>query len=605
MGPAEICKERLYARRDDRTKWTRRHRLLGNARLVGAGLGLVGLWAVETYAPSLTWYVVVALVAAFLMTGRVFARFEEAMAYAGHAAKLYAAPVLGKRRRDLPGQTVDSLTLAEDHPFARDVDILEPGGLVDYLNIGSTRAGMARLVSLVTEPASNEVIAKRQAVIKELKPKLDLREEFYVAGSTKVPYIRTHLIREWAAQETVQIPRWLPIACLALSGAALLAAGFVAASPSPPTYVALGVCLLAEVALWKRCQRHLTMKVLAAEKIHLDFYELRELLRILEGQDFHTPILQDLAASLRSDGERASQSTGSFCRIIGMFEARRNQVVAMLGPLVLYTTQLALAMERWRAKHAAKVPDWIDAVGKFEAFSSLSCFAFEHPFYAFPTLVEKGPVLQAESLAHPLLPDDAVENDIAMDGQRPILVVSGANMAGKSTLLRTIGMNVALTYAGAPVRARLLTISPMNAIASIRVKDSLQQGISRFAAELGRMRLMLNSIRDGTPTLVLIDELFAGTNSFDRFAGAVALAEFILGCETSLAVLSTHDRNVTRWAERDSVRISNVHFRDVFDHGQMTFDYKLHQGPALRGNAVELMKLAGLPIAETRPKPRG
>ena len=425
-----------------------------------------------------------------------------------------------------------------------------------------------------------------------------------MAGSIKVPYIRTHLMRDWAAQDPVQAPRWLPIACLALSVATVVAAGFALAVPSLPVNISLGACLLAEFALWKASQRYLTAKVMDAERIHRDFYALRDLVRILERQDFHAPILRDLTASLMSDGRPASEVIAQFCQLIGMFEARRNQVVAMVGPLVLYTTQLALAMERWRAKHAANLPDWIDAIGRFEAFSSLSCFAFENPLYAFPRLDESGPLLRAESLAHPLLPDDAVENDVSLDRRRPILVVSGANMAGKSTLLRTIGINVALTYAGAPVRARTLTISPMNAIASISVQDSLQEGMSRFAAELSRLRLVLTSIRNGTPTLVLIDELFAGTNSFDRFAGAVALSEFLLGCETSLAVLSTHDRNVTRWAEQNSARISNVHFRDVFDQGRMTFDYKLHPGPALRGNAVELMKQAGLPISETLPHPR-
>ena len=604
MGPAEICANRLLALQEDRDKWKRRHRWLGNARLAGAGLGLAVLWAVETYAPQLTWHVFATLVAGYLLTGRIFSKIEEAVDYASHAMVLYQAPVLGEKRKELPGKTIMSKELVEDHPFARDLDILEPGGLVDYLNIGSTQDGMTRLARLVAEPTSNRVIAERQAVVKELRSNLDLREEFYVAGSIKVPYIRTQLMRDWAAQEPVHAPPWLPIACLALSAATVLAAGFALAMPSLPANVSLITCLLAEFALWKASQRYLTARVMNAERIHRDFYTLRELVRILERQDFHAPILRDLTASLMSEGRPVSEAIGRFCQLIGMFEARRNQIVAILGPLVLYTTQLALAMERWRAKHAANLPDWIDAIGKFEAFSSLSCFAFEHPLYAFPMLIESGPVLRAESLAHPLLPDDAVANDVSLDRQRPILVVSGANMAGKSTLLRTIGINVALTYAGAPVRARTLTISPMSAVASIRVQDSLQQGMSRFAAELDRLRLMLNSIRNGTPTLVLIDELFAGTNSFDRFSGAVALSEFLLGCETSLAVLSTHDRNVTRWAEQNSARISNVHFRDVFDQGKMTFDYKLHPGPALRGNAVKLMKLAGLPIPETVPNPR-
>ena len=604
MGPAEICARRLHALQEDRNKWARRHRWLGNARLAGAGLGLGVLWAAETYAPQLTWYFVAALVGGYLLTGRAFSKFEKALDYASHAMVLYQAPVAGKKRKELPDKIVLSSELEEGHPFARDLDILEPGGLLDYLNIGSSQDGLARLAGLVTEPSSNQVIAERQAVIKELRPNLDLREEFYVAGSLKVPYIRTHLMRDWAAQQPVQSPSWLPMACLVVSSATILAGCFALAAASLPAYVSLGACLLAEFALWKASQRYLTAEVMNAERIHRDFYAVRELVRILERQDFNAPILRDLTASLMSEGRPASEVIGRFCQLIGMFEARRNQVVAIFGPLVLYTTQLALAMERWRAKHAANFHVWIDAIGRFEAFSSLSCFAFEHPLYAFPRLVESGPLLQAESLAHPLLPDDAVENDVSLDRRRPILVVSGANMAGKSTLLRTIGVNVALTYAGAPVRARTLTISPLNAIASIRVQDSLQQGMSRFSAELGRLRLMLESIRNGTPTLVLIDELFAGTNSFDRFAGAVALSDFLLRCETSLAVLSTHDRNVTRWAEQDSARIGNVHFRDVFEQGKMTFDYKLHPGPALRGNAIELMKLAGLPLTETLPNPR-
>lgn len=604
MGPAEICAKRMSARYEDRKKWKKRHSWLGNARLAAAGLGLALLWAVETYVPDLTWYVVAALVFGYLVTARIFSRFEEAMQYAAHALMLYRVPVAGKKRKELSAKAVEPLKLAEDHPFARDVDIVEPGGLVDYLNIGSTQDGMATLVRLVTEPASNQVIAERQSAIKELRSKLDLREEFYVAGSIKVPYIRTLLLREWAAQDPVQIPLWLPVTCLVLSGATMLSAGFAIAIQSLPAYVSLGACLMGELALWKACKRYLTAKVMSGEQIHQDIYTLRDLVAILEKQDFHSPILRDLSGRLGSNGKPASETIGQFCRLMSMFESRRNQIVAILGPLVLYSTQVGLALERWRAQHAAKLPDWIDAIGEFEAFSSLSCFAFEHPLYAFPKLAENGPVFQAESLAHPLLPDDAVENDVSLDKNRPILVVSGANMAGKSTLLRTIGISAALTYSGAPVRAQSLTISPMDAVASIRVQDSLQQGKSRFAAELGRMRLMLTSIRNGSPTLVLIDELFAGTNSFDRLAGAVALSEFLLGCESSLAVLSTHDRNVTRWAEQNSARICNVHFRDVFDHGKMTFDYRLHRGPALRGNAIELMKLAGLPVPETRPNPR-
>ena len=593
----------MLAKQQDAGKWTGRHRLLGNLRLAGAGVGLLALWTAETYAPTSTWYVVCALVAGFFVTTHYFQRFEQAMAYAGHAAKLYE-PVAGSKRRRQSELVGDHPAADPDHAFARDVDILGKGGLVEHLNLAATQDGVASLVGLLARPSMADVLVARQAAIKELRPKLDLREELFVAGFTEGPSIRTGIVRQWASQAPADVPRWLPVACLILAIGTLIAGGFTLAAGSATGYSALGACLLLEVAVWKRSQRILTARPLEAEQVHQDFDALGRLVRILESEEFHSPVLRELSGKIRDGGGRASDRLGRLSRLVGLYESRRNQFVAILGPLVLYSTQVALATERWRAAHAARIPDWIDAIGELEAYSSLSCFAFENPLYAFPQVAEDGPNFNATGLAHPLLPANAVANDVSLDGQRQIMVVSGANMAGKSTLLRTIGTNMALAYAGAPVRATSLQISPLTMIASIRVQDSLLQGKSRFAAELDRIRRMLETIRTGKPTIVLIDELLAGTNSFDRFAGAVALSEFILDRDNALAVLSTHDRNVTRWAERNSDRIGNVHFRDVFDDGEMTFDYQLHAGPALRGNAVELMKRAGLPIPENLPAPQ-
>lgn len=606
MGPDEICKERARGWSERLTRSKNRHRLLGNARLVGSVLGLVFLWWVESNAPAFTWLTVSVLVGAFMATTAVFSRFEKASKYATLAKILYLTHAPGETRNGIGNQSAEDLEFNKDHPFAFDTDIVESGGLVDYLNIATTREGIDRLAGLLTVYASKNLIEQRQAAVKELKAQLDLREEMFVVGSMKRTYIRTEQMRHWAEQDVAKVPKWVPATCVAFSCSVLAFIGAVAYSPSAATYVALASALVAQFAFAKVCRRYLKAEGMNAERIHLDFDSLRGLVEILERQKFQAPILRDLIGCLQSaNGERASRTIGRFCRLISSYEARRNQIVAVLGPLVMYEIQLALAIERWRAKHGAKVPAWIDAVGTFEAYSALGCFAFENPYYCFARLSDTGPVLQAESLAHPLLGEDAVANDISLDAQRPILVVSGANMAGKSTLLRTIGASVALTYAGAPVRARSLKMSIVNAVASIRVQDSLQGGVSKFAAELQRIRLMLESIRGGIPTLVLVDELFAGTNSFDRFTGAVALSKFLLACETSLAVLSTHDRNVTHWAEHNSDRVSNVHFRDIFEDGKMRFDFKLKAGPALRGNAVDLMKLAGLPIPDTLPTAYG
>ncbi len=601
MGPVEISIERLRQHRAEHDRLESRHQRLGNARLVGVALGLALLWWIENTVPAWTWPAASGLLAAVIGSTFVFSKIEDSMSYLRHACTLYPDPAQGGRRQQEPARTIEALNLESDHPFARDVDVLEPKGLFDRLSLAATREGMKELVSMLTTAATAETMRERQAAVKELKPQLDLREQFYVAGAQNVPAIRTDHMLAWAGQASVEVPPWIHQVCFVLSCGVVVAGAFAAVNATPLTIVALVSLLTAEIGVWALFRRRVQIPSLEAEGIHLDFVALSGLLKILEKQDFHSSRLRELAASLRSDGHSATRLIGQYCRIISLYEARRNQIVGLLGPLVLYETQLAFAMERWRAEYASLLPIWITAVARFEVFSSFGCFAFEHPYYAFPNIRDDGLLLQAESLAHPLLPDEAIANDVNLDPGHPILIVSGANMAGKSTLLRTIGISVSLAYAGAPVRAVSMTMAPLTLIASIRTTDSLERGESRFSAELKRIQLMLESMRDGIPTLVLIDELFGGTNSFDRYTGAVALTDYILGSDTSLAVLSTHDRNVTHWAEENRALVRNAHFMDVFEDGKMTFDYTLREGPAQRGNAVQLMKEAGIPVREVPP----
>ena len=604
MGPSEICTERLRERRAEHARLESRHQQLGNARLVGVALGLALLWWIESAVPAWTWPAGLGMLAAVLGSIFVFSRIEDSMSYLQHACTLYPDPAQGGRRQQPPTRTIEALSLEVDHAFARDVDVLEPRGLFDRLSLAATREGMKELVRMLTTSVTAETMRERQAAVKELKAQLDLREQFYVAGAQKVPTIRTDHMLAWATQDSVDVAPWVRQLCFVLSCGVIVVGAVAAVSLTPLVILAISALLALEIGVWALFRRNLRLPSLEAERIHLDFLALSELLKILENQDFHSSRLRELVAALRGDGHSATDLIGQYSRLISLYEARNNQIVALLGPLVLYETQLAFAMERWRAKHASRLPGWIAAVAKFEAYSSLACFAFEHPYHAFPDIQDEGLLLRAKSLAHPLLPEDAIANDVRLDPERPILIVSGANMAGKSTLLRTIGISVSLAYAGAPVRAVSMTMSPLHVIASIRTTDSLERGESRFSAELKRIRLMLESMRDGMPTLVLIDELFGGTNSYDRYTGAVALTDFILDSDNCLAVLSTHDRNVTHWAEENRALVCNAHFMDVFEDGRMTFDYTLRKGPAQRGNAVQLMKEAGIPVREM-PHPQG
>ena len=326
MGPSEICNERLHTRLGEHTRLKARHRRLGTLRLVCVGLGLAALWWIETYAPAFTWPTVGGLVAAFIASTLAFSKLEADMRYCAHAAMLYADPVLGERqRRTSKGQTVEALDLPEDHPFARDVDVFEVGGLFDFLTLATTRAGMHSLMKMLTDPVGATEIRERQAAVKELKPQMDLREQFYVAGSQKLPFVRTDQMLKWAEAEAPKVPLLLSPLCNVLGAGACIAAVFFAANPTLPTLVPLAAILLAEFVIW-RVVKGLKIPSLEAELVHLDFRELRGLLRILEGQDFHAEQLRELVAALRTDGISATKRIARFCRLISLFEARRKPV---------------------------------------------------------------------------------------------------------------------------------------------------------------------------------------------------------------------------------------------------------------------------------------
>jgi DNA mismatch repair ATPase MutS len=244
------------------------------------------------------------------------------------------------------------------------------------------------------------------------------------------------------------------------------------------------------------------------------------------------------------------------------------------------------------------VPEWLQIVGEVEALAALGTYAFEHPADPFPELVEDDavPCFEAEALGHPLIPEARlVANDLRIGPGCQLLVVSGSNMSGKSTLLRAVGVNAVLAFAGAPVRARRLRLSPVSVGATLRVQDSLQAGRSRFYAEITRVREVADLARGGRPVLFLFDELFHGTNSHDRVAGAEGVLGRFLD-HGAIGLVTTHDLALAAVADRLAPRASNVHFEDRFAGGEIQFDYRLHPGPVTRSNALALMHAVGLAV---------
>jgi DNA mismatch repair ATPase MutS len=266
----------------------------------------------------------------------------------------------------------------------------------------------------------------------------------------------------------------------------------------------------------------------------------------------------------------------------------------------MWRLQLAFAIERWRRRHGPDVATWIEAVAEVEALSSLGSYAYEHPDDPFPVIDEaggkRGARFDAVGIGHPLLPAAVmVRNDVRLDESTRLVVVSGSNMSGKSTLLRTVGINAVLALAGAPVRAISLRLSPLAIGATLRIQDSLQEGRSRFYAEITRIRELAELARGPVPLLFLLDELFHGTNSHDRLVGASGVLRSLLDRD-AIGLITTHDLALTAVADELAPRAVNAHFEDWFDEGEMRFDYRMKPGQVTRSNALALMRAVGLEV---------
>jgi DNA mismatch repair ATPase MutS len=258
--------------------------------------------------------------------------------------------------------------------------------------------------------------------------------------------------------------------------------------------------------------------------------------------------------------------------------------------------QVAFAAERWRNAHGHAVRSWLSVIGEFEALICLGTYSHEHPDDPFPEFVQGSACFDATEIGHPLIPvGTCIRNDVSLSDGRHVFLVSGSNMSGKSTLLRTVGINAVLAMAGAPVRAQNLRLTPLHVGASIRVNDSLQEGSSRFYAEITRLRKLLDLASGDPPLLFLLDELLQGTNSNDRRIGAEGMVRALLQ-RKAIGLVSTHDLALADIGGSLNGHLSNVHFQEEFENGRMHFDYKLREGVVTKSNGLALMRSIGLDV---------
>lgn len=569
----------------------KRFRKVGLVRLASLAAGLVLIWFVFK-GLSAWWLLPPAVV--FIALAELQARISRAQLRCERAAALYDEGLARLDDRWAGKGATGERFLDAAHPYAADLDLFGHGSLFELLSRARTRAGEETLANWLLHPATPDVVRARQTAVSELRSRLDLREDLALLGEGVRSGEDAHSLAAWATAPSWHVSPWLrltaiTLALLAVVTFVLWTIGFA----GTPLLVAL---ILGRVFAF-RFRSQVGRVVSGVDAAGRDLALLSGVLSRLEEERFTSPRLVELRAALDVEGLPASQQIARLNRLIDLLDAQRNTIFAPVAFLLLWQVQLAFAIERWRQRSGPAVVRWLAAVGELEALSSLASHAYERPQDPFPELMDQGTRFEGEGLGHPLIPESRnVRTDLRLSDEGPrVLIVSGSNMSGKSTLLRTLGTNTVLALAGATVRARRLRLSPLQVGGSIRIQDSLQAGASHFYAEITRLRQIVELTKEGFPVLFLLDEILHGTNSHDRLIGAEGVVRGLLE-RSAIGLVTTHDLALARIADELGANAANVHFEDHLEAGKISFDYQLRPGIVRRSNALELMRSIGLEV---------
>jgi DNA mismatch repair ATPase MutS len=335
----------------------------------------------------------------------------------------------------------------------------------------------------------------------------------------------------------------------------------------------------------------------AIEEATHDLDVLAGVLKLIDHGRFSAAKLHEIQTRLKHENFVPSDAIRKLDRIVGYLESRRNPAMRLLDAVTFWSAQCVFLAEEWQKEFGPHIRSWLDAVGEFEALTALAGYRFEHPGDVLPQFVETGPLFDAEGLTHPLLPaGKAIRNDVKLGDGLHLIVLSGPNMAGKSTFIRSVGINAVLAQCGAPVRAAVLRMSPLAVAASICVLDSLSGGTSRFYAEIRKLKVAEELSEGPVPVLFLMDELLSGTNSKDRLEGTKLVVRSLMN-RGAIGIVSTHDLALAEIPRTMDGRAVNCHFEDRLEDGKLIFDYKLLPGVVKTSNALELMRSIGLGAA--------
>ena len=589
--PHQEYSRRLKDRETQASQLQRTHLWLGNTRIAIFIEIFIQCWITgKTGFPSIYW--LLAPIVLFILLVVAHRRVMSALSRAKRAVSVY-----GRCLARMEDRWAGSGATGEEfkdplHLYAEDLDILGDGSLFQLLSTARTNMGKHRLAQWLLNHANAEEIQKRQAAVAELKSKLDFREGLSVSGESERIAAKPEALIAWSREESgLKDGRWWAVALAVFSVAALVFGFMVMWTP-------FIISLLINGIITSRARHRLEKIFAGIGETHKDLDSLAQLLHCIEVEKFESPMLQQLQAKLLTHGLLPSASIGRLDSLTELDDSRHNWFVRIFDIPLLYSMQIAFALERWRRTYGSGIEVWLDVVGEIETLASIAAYAYEHPQDPFPEFAppESEICFHGDALGHPLLPaDKCVRNDVRLGGNSQVLLVSGSNMSGKSTYLRVVGINAVLGMMGAPVRATRLRLSRVAVGASMRVSDSLQKGISHFYAEIKRLRQVVD-LSSAEPSLFLLDEVLQGTNSHDRRVGTEGVLRTLVN-NRAIGLVTTHDLALTSLEQVFPAQVRNVHFQERFEDDRLSFDYCLRPGVVTTSNGIELMKSIGLDVS--------
>jgi len=480
------------------------------------------------------------------------------------------------------------------HDYAHDLDIFGRASIYQYVNRTTSDQGHQKLSGWLLHPSGHTAIKERQEAVKELTDQYIWRQQLHAYGlANKVTSNTQQRITNWQQEPDRFMGKnwkWIrfifPAFILSALGCTL--AGLL---PSPIFFGLFFIFLVVGLLI----SRRVNPIYLQLDKIVKQAETMSSSMAWIEKHSFDASLLRSIKSQYSTGSSMASDELTALKELLVRLELRLNPILfILLNTLLLWDLQQVLALEKWKNKNAGNIPGWFEALGKIEALNTLATISFNHPQWVFPELEDRHGTLIADEVGHPLIPaEKRVCSSFTTSGTAKLALITGSNMAGKSTFLRSVGVNIVLAMMGAPVCATRFTVSDMRVISSMRIADNLEENTSTFYAELKKLKYIIDAVNRHEHVFLLLDEILRGTNSLDRQIGSKALIRQLIN-QDAVGMLATHDLELADLIKDYPVNIHNYHFDVQVDNEELYFDYKLKEGVCKSLNASILMKKIGI-----------